>query len=285
MARRSAFQRHLTARPCCILVPSGRHCCLPAPGRGRRTAIGMSRVASCATLFILLAAVTPTGASCQFDQTARRHYAVQPQFGIDAIYLIPADTASDLGESAAGIQVSYRQPLDALGLFAFRLDAGVAGLGGYQTTVTERVGSYRDSPTTIRIAHHLWLLEAGVQLQSPRGLLRPYVGVRGGLARIGTSVYFTRRADYNIQPQDSLSGPSDNTVTYGAFGGALLVLSAGGAPVFLNVGVRLTEIGEVQTQLISGVRTNADGRIEIYDSRVPRQRHFVLVVGVTLTRG
>jgi hypothetical protein len=214
----------------------------------------------------------------------QRHYAVRPQVGIDLVYLIPTDTMGDLGESAAGIQASYRQPLDALGLLAFRLDAGVAGLGGYQTTVMERTGSSWESPTTVRIAHHLWLLEAGLQLQSPRGLLRPYVGIRGGLARIGTSVYFTRRADYNIEPQDSLSGPSDNTVTYGAFGGALLVLSASGAPLFLNVGVRAMEIGSVQTQLISGVRTNADGRIVIHASRVPKQRHLVLVAGITLTR-
>ena len=206
-------------------------------------------------------------------------FSVHPHLGFTLGYLGELERPATLSNSGFGVGANYRQPLDRFGVFGLRLDAGYASLGASEVSVTENAGGLGQSPTKVEISHQLLSLGVGLQLQSPRGILRPYASVGAGISRFITSLTVTRQWNYG-GPADS-SGMSDNSLTYFGSGGILLMLSSREKPIFLDVGIQAFRAGEFQAQLIENVGLNSLGGLYIPQSRLPQVMRYNAFIGVT----
>lgn len=223
-----------------------------------------------------------TGESLSAQTRKLNEFAVHPQLGINIGYFGEVETPARLGNAGVGLIAGYRQPLDKIGLSAIRVDAGYAYLGRSRTSVREREGTSSESLTEVELLHSALLFDIGLQLQVPRGLLRPYVAANGGLARFSSSVTVTRQFGYTTQQPDS-AGMSDNSITYGGTVGTLLILSAKGAPIFLEAGGSMFRTKAFDALLISDVGTDNSGTLITPRRRLASAWRYVLFLGVSFT--
>ncbi len=231
-------------------------------------------------LLVLFAGLFATQSMAQTSRIAQ--YAVHPQIEFSGAYTGSLDGRDALGTGGFGLTASYRQPLDRIGIMAFRIDGVFASFGSDGATLIERPGAYDETEVDVVVDHSTLMFDVGLQLQVPRGILRPYVAAMAGAASHISSIEVTRRSGYGSSVPDS-ANVSDNTLVYSGVAGILLMTSSRDAPVFFNAGFKV--IGNSSFETVLAQRAEIDYRGELFfpRTRMPHGRRFLAMIGVTFT--
>jgi hypothetical protein len=207
-----------------------------------------------------------------------------PRFAVDLSALVaqPVGEFNDYVDVGFGLGGSFRVRLDPAGAVWFRVDGGFVNYGRVtqQVCLSATVGCriVVDLETT----NNIGLGEVGLQLEVPRGPVRPYVN--GG---IGYSYFFTESSvsgDDDFDPFASTRNFDDGSFTWGAGGGLKIPLSQGSTTFALDMGARFHNNGTVDYLTEGSIVDRPDGSIDIFPTR--SAAHIVTYfVGVTIGFG
>ena len=169
---------------------------------------------------------------------------VQAYFGVQGAYGRPNGEFASYVEHGGGLNVNVVWPVRTESPFALRADGGfiVYGSETYNVCFSSTVGCRveLDLTTTNSIAY----LSLGPQLMLPSGAVRPYVNAGAGFSYFGTSS--SVEGTSGDDPFASTTNFDDITFMWGGGAGALIRLSSGQTPVFLDLGARYSGNGKVK---------------------------------------
>lgn len=202
--------------------------------------------------------------------------------GIQGIIAQPVGDFADYVGTGWGIGGNFRVGLDPANVVSLRFDGGYINYGRetQQVCLSTTVGCriVVDLTTTNNIVYG----QAGLQLQVPRGPVRPYVN--GG---VGYSYFFTESSVEGTneeEPFASTTNFDDGTFSWAAGGGLMIPLGSGRTPISIDLGARYHHNGEVDYLTEGSIEDNPDGSIDIFPTRSPA--HLVTwLIGISIGIG
>ena len=175
---------------------------------------------------------------------------------LNALYAAPQDEFRTFVDDGWGLGGGMLVKLDPAGVLALRVDANWISYGNTRTRVplSETTGGL--IMVDLNTTHNIFMGGVGLQLQSPVGPLRPYVGGTAGIGTFWTQTT-VEGTDNDQQPFAQTTNQRDNTFAWSGVGGVTIPLNRGGT-VLADLGVTYQANGEA-TYLPPGVVRDSNG--------------------------